>query len=344
MKKFLNKTKPYLIAEIGVNHNGSVELAKKLIKHAKLNNFAAVKFQTFLPNKLLLKNTPLVKYQKENKKIKNMYDLLKKYQFDFNQFKYLKNFCNNLKIEFLSTPFDIESAIFLNQLKIPMFKISSTDNDNFLLLDVIKKFKKPILLSLGMIEEKDLKKTLDFLNYRKNMICLMHCISNYPTKLDETQLGYLTRLKQYNYPIGWSDHTKGNASSLVATALGAVVIEKHITLDNNMIGPDHKASMNVKNLKKFTEDIFDIYKSLNATERKISLKENEVKKLAKKCLYYSSDLKKGTIIKKNNLAALRPRMNGINPNQSFKIIGKKLFKNIKESSLIKFNHFKKKII
>ena len=160
MKKFDNK-KPYLIAaEIGVNHNGSMEIAKKLIKHAKINNFDAVKFQTYLPNKLLLKNTPLVNYQKGNRKIKNMYELLKKYQISFNQFEHLKNYCNKLKIEFLSTPFDIESALFLNKLKIPIFKISSTDNDNFLLLELIKKFKKPILLSLGMIEENDLKKDL----------------------------------------------------------------------------------------------------------------------------------------------------------------------------------------
>ena len=209
MKKF-DKKKPYLIAEIGVNHNGSIDLAKKLIRHAKLSNFNAVKFQTYLPDKLLLKNTPLVNYQKGNKNIKNMYELLKKYQFSFNQFKELKNYSNKLKIEFLSTPFDVESALFLNKLKIPIFKISSTDNDNFLLLKIIKKFKKPILLSLGMIDEKDLIKTLNFLKSKKNMLCLMHCISNYPTKVKETQFGYFEKLKKFRYPIGWSDHTRGN--------------------------------------------------------------------------------------------------------------------------------------
>jgi N,N'-diacetyllegionaminate synthase len=340
MKKFNNK-KPYLIAEIGVNHNGSIEIAKRLIKHAKVNNFNAVKFQTYLPNKLLLKNTPLVNYQKGNKNVKNMYELLKKYQISFNQFAYLKDFCDKLKIEFLSTPFDIESALFLHKLKIPIFKISSTDNDNFLLLEVIKKFKKPILLSLGMIEEKNLKKTLNFLKIKKDMLCLMHCISNYPTELKDTQFGYFEKLKKFKYPLGWSDHTKGNIASTSAVALGAVVVEKHITLDNNMVGPDHKASMNVKNLKKFTENIHDIFLSIKTLSRKIDTKENQVKKLAKKSLYYVSNLNKGEIIKESNLQALRPRANGISPNQILKIRGKKLIKNVKKDFLISLKHLKK---
>ncbi len=340
MKKF-DKKKPYLIAEIGVNHNGSIDLAKKLIRHAKLSNFNAVKFQTYLPDKLLLKNTPLVNYQKGNKNIKNMYELLKKYQFSFNQFKELKNYSNKLKIEFLSTPFDVESALFLNKLKIPIFKISSTDNDNFLLLKIIKKFKKPILLSLGMIDEKDLIRTLNFLKSKKNMLCLMHCISNYPTEVKETQFGYFEKLKKFRYPIGWSDHTRGNIASSAAVALGATVIEKHITLDNNMIGPDHKASMSVKNLKKFTEDIHDIFTSIQTRNRIIHSKENLVKKIAKKSLYYSSNFKKGNILKSSDLNAFRPKLNGISPNQVTKIIGKKLFKNVKKNSLINFNHFKK---
>ncbi len=340
MKKF-NEKKPYLIAEIGVNHNGSVELAKKLIKHAKLSNFNAVKFQTYLLDKLLLKNTPLVKYQKGNKNIKNMYELLKKYQISFDQFKELKNYSNKLKIDFLSTPFDIESALFLNKLKVPIFKISSTDNDNFLLLNVIKKFKKPILLSLGMIDEKDLIRTIDFLKSNKNMLCLMHCISNYPTELKETQFGYFEKLKKFGYPIGWSDHTKGNIASSAAVALGAIVIEKHITLDNNMAGPDHKASMNIKNLKKFTEDIHDVFTSIQIKNRVIHTKENLVKKLAKKSLYYSSNLIKGNRLKFSDLNALRPRLTGLSPNQIIKVKGKQLSKNVKKDSLININDLKK---
>ncbi len=340
MKKFNNK-KPYLIAEIGVNHNGSIGIAKKLIKHAKINNFNAVKFQTYLPNKLLIKNTPLVNYQRENRNIKNMYELLKKYQISFNQFEHLKDYCDKLKIEFLSTPFDIESALFLNKLKIPIIKISSTDNDNFLLLEVIKKFKKPILLSLGMIDENDLKRTLTFLKCKKDMLCLMHCISNYPTKIKETQFGYFKKLKKFNYPLGWSDHTIGNIASTSAVALGAMVIEKHITLDNNMIGPDHKASMNVKNLKEYTENINDMFLSIKTSNRKIDLSERQVKKMAKKSLYYASNLTKGEIIKKSDIQALRPRTNGINPNQILKIKGRKLSRVVKKNQLITFNHLKK---
>lgn len=340
MKKF-NEKRPYLIAEIGVNHNGSIDLAKKLIKHAKLSNFNAVKFQTYLLDKLLLKNTPLVKYQKGNKNIKNMYELLKKYQISFNQFKELKNYSNKLKIDFLSTPFDEESALFLNKLKVPIFKISSTDNDNFLLLNAIKKFKKPILLSLGMIDEKDLIRTIDFLKSNKNMLCLMHCISNYPTELEETQFGYFEKLRRFGYPIGWSDHTQGNIASSVAVALGAIVIEKHITLDNNMVGPDHKASMNVKDLKKFTKDIHDVFTSIQTKNRVIHTKENLVKKLAKKSLYYSSNLIKGNRLKLSDFNALRPRLTGLSPNQITKVKGKQLSKNVKKDSPININDLKK---
>ena len=173
------------------------------------------------------------------------------------------------------------------------------------------------------------------------MLCLMHCISNYPTEVKETQFGYFEKLKKFRYPIGWSDHTRGNIVSSAAVALGATVIEKHITLDNNMIGPDHKASMSVKNLKKFTEDIHDIFTSIQTRNRIIHSKENLVKKIAKKSLYYSSNFKKGNILKSSDLNAFRPKLNGISPNQVAKIIGKKLFKNVKKNSLINFNHFKK---
>ena len=337
---FLKKPKPYLIAEIGVNHNGSMSIAKKLIKYAKINNFDAVKFQTYLMENLLLKNTPLVGYQKGQKRIKNMYELLKKYQFSFNQFTEIKKYCDKLKIEFLSTPFDKESAIFLNKLKIPIFKVSSTDNDNFLLLDTIKKFKKPILLSLGMLEEEDLKKTLRFLNYKKNMMCLMHCISKYPTNTIDTQLGYMKKLKKYNYPIGWSDHTIGNTSAIVAITLGARVIEKHITLDNKMAGPDHKASMNVKELENFTKNIFDVYKSINVKKRKIDFSEKQIQKMAKKSIYYSSNLKKGSKIKNYHIKALRPRMQGISPNSIKNVLRKRLNKNVKKNNIIKTTDLK----
>ena len=171
---------PYLIAEIGVNHNGSIYIAKKLIDSAKKAGFDAVKFQTYYLDGLLKKNTPLAKYQKKVSEIKNMYNLLKKYSLSHKEFEKINQYCKKRNITFLSTPFDLESATFLNKINIPAFKISSSDNDNYLLLDLIKKFKKPIILSTGMSNNIEINRTIKYLSLQKNKLALLHCVSDYP--------------------------------------------------------------------------------------------------------------------------------------------------------------------
>ena len=340
-KKEINKrVSPYLIAEIGVNHNGSINIAKKLIDHAYTAGFDAVKFQTYNLDGLLKKNTPSTKYQKKKSKMKNMYDLLKKYRFTYNEFIKIKHYCEKRKITFLSTPFDLESAKFLNQINVKAFKISSSDNDNYILLDLIKKFKKPLILSTGMSTNNEIDKTIKYLSLKKNNLALLHCVSDYPTKLSETQLYNIMNLKRYGYCYGLSDHSLGIYSSIVAISLGSKIIEKHITLDNNMNGPDHSSSLEIGKLNDYVEKIKNISQSLLPKEKFLTKDEILNKNLAKKSLYFISRLKKNDRIKKENIVALRPRLNGITPDNFKKILGKKVTKDVGSMEIIIKNKIK----
>ena len=335
LNKIINENKnTYLIAEIGINHNGSISKAVRMIDYAKNAGFDAVKFQTIVPELLKQKNTPLANYQKKNKS-KNMFELIKKYNFLEDDFINIKKYCNKKKITFLSTPFDEQSANFLNKINIPAFKISSTDNDNFLLLSLIKKYKKPILLSTGMMDLKELKKTLSFLNLKRDMLAIFHCISEYPTPISRAQINSLNQLKKFKYNIGFSDHTIGSACAISATTLGATMIEKHITLDNKMEGPDHSSSLECKDLKKFVLDIREIKKMLRVKKRSLTKIELLNKLVAKKALYYKNDIKKNNKISSDNLIALRPRLKGISPSYYKTFLNKKISKNVFKNNFVK---------
>ena len=226
--KIISDNSPiYVIAEIGINHNGSVSKAMKMIDYAIESGCSAVKFQTFYLDEMLLKDTRLAEYQKKTG-FQNMTDLLKKYNLSYESFKIIKKYCDKNKITFLSTPFDEKSAIFLNKIDVPAFKISSGDIDNFLLLSTIKKFKKPIIISTGMSLISEVKNTVKFLSLKRNKLAVLHCISDYPTKVSDTQLVNILLLKKIKYVVGFSDHTIGDNSSCVAVALGANIIEKQI--------------------------------------------------------------------------------------------------------------------
>ena len=338
MKMYKNLKKIFLIAEVGVNHNGSLKKAFKLIDYAAKSKFDAVKFQTFDLDNMLLPNTKLAKYQKKTN-FKNMKDMLKKFTLNFDDFKKIKNYCKKKKIIFLSTPFDIKSAIFLNQLKVPFFKISSGDLDNYLLLKKIKSFKKPMIISTGMSNIHEIKKTLKFLKLNKKKLVIMHCISEYPTKLEESQLGFIKKLKKFKFPIGLSDHTEGFEASIASVALGVKFIEKHITLNNKMYGPDHKSSLHVKYLNQFVTVIHSLSKSLHSEERKLSREEILTAKVARKALYYNKNLKKNYKLKFNDLIPLRPLGSGLSPSMFNFIIGKKIKKDVKKFQIIKKNDF-----
>ncbi len=333
-RKINKESFPYLIAEIGVNHNGSVQIAKKLISFAKRAGFDAVKFQTYNLDGLLKKNTPLAKYQKKGSKIKNMYELLNKYSLNYKEFEEINRYCKKNNITFLSTPFDLDSAKFLNKINVQAFKISSSDNDNYLLLDLITKFRKPIILSTGMSNNFEINKTIKYLSLQKSRLALLHCVSDYPTKLSETQLYNILNLRKYGYCYGLSDHSLGIYSSIVAVTLGSKIIEKHITLDTNMKGPDHSASLEVTKNIDYVKKIRDIHVSLLQKEKFLTKGEKLNKNLAKKSLYFKNELKKNDIIKKNDILVLRPRLNGITPDNFEKILGKRVVKDIKPFEIL----------
>ena len=336
IKKFNNDF--FSIAEIGVNHNGLISNAIQLIDQANKAGFDAVKFQTFNSDIMLKKNTSLVKYQK-NMNYKNMKNLLDDVSLSKEEFVKIKNYSDKKKIIFLSTPFDLESAEFLNKIGVPAFKIASGDLDNFILLKKIKSFGKPIILSTGMAEKKEISKTINFLKLKTKNLALLHCISEYPTKTKDSQLSSLNELNRLKYVYGFSDHTIGMEASLAAVAMGSKIIEKHITLDKNMRGPDHKCSLECKDLKIFIETLKDVIKSVNHHKRKITPNEKLTSRLVKKSIYYNENLEKNSLLKEKDLIAMRPRLNGISPSYFKKFIGKKLRKNVKKFEMLKIKHF-----
>ncbi len=332
----LNKKKLFLIAEIGINHNGSLKIAKKLIYHASKAGFNAVKFQTYKTENLIDRKTPVAYYQKE--KEKKQFDLLKKYEFTFSQFLQLKKYCKKKKILFISTPFDNESALFLNKINVQIFKVSSADLDNFHLLSQIKKFNKHIILSTGMADALKLKKTLKFLKLKKNRITILHCISNYPVILRDTELGFINEIKKTKYNYGLSDHTVGNEQAIAAIAMGAKVIEKHITLDKKMSGPDHKCSLEVKNFKNFIKTTSDIFISIKNSKKKMNSYEKKILEVTQRRLFCKNKIKKNNEIKMSDIIALRSTNKKIlKIDEIFKIIGKKSKKNYEKGSFFTKN-------
>ena len=338
MKLGIKNNKLNLIAEIGINHNGIYKNAIKLIDAAKNAGFNAVKFQTFVPEEMTHKKTKLAIYQMKTK-FKNMQEMLKKYNLSFNEFYSLKKYCIKKNIEFISTPFDVKSAVFLNNINVKTFKISSGDLDNFYLLSVIKKFKKPIIISTGMANNKLIRETVNFLKLPKSLLGILHCVSDYPTEIKDTYLSNINYIKKFGYDTGFSDHTIGEISSSVAVSLGATIIEKHITLSTNMEGPDHSCSMPVKNLKNFINNLNDIKRSTSSV-RKLTKLEKKTQKVAKKSIHYSRYLAKGKKLEFDDLIPLRPANKNISPKYYKKFIGKKLKKNKNKFSILSEKDFK----
>lgn len=340
------KNKIYVIAEIGVNHNNNIKIAKKLILLAKIAGANAVKFQTFQAENLAQRYTPKVFYQKKNtKNIKeNHFDMLKKLEFSKENHMKIFNYCRKKKIDFISTPYDVNSAAFLKKINIKMFKVSSADLIDHKLHDYLSKTKKKVIISTGMSNIKEIYETLKI--YKKNKsiknVILMHCISNYPcTDNALNLLNIKTLIDKFNLPVGFSDHSMGFIAAGLSIALGAVVIEKHLTINNNMKGPDHKASLNGKNFIKFVKSIRSVENILGTYKKQTQLEELEMKKISRKSLYYSKDLKKGTVLKDTYIKPLRPS-NGISADNFFHFLGKRLNLNVKNNQKLSFRHVKKK--
>ena len=335
----IGKNRAFIIAEAGVNHNGDIELAKKLIDMAVDANVDAVKFQTFKAKNLVSKNAQKANYQKENMNDNDnsQFNMLKKLELDEDTHKELIAYCKAKNIMFLSTPFDHNSIDMLNNLGLEIFKIPSGEITNLPYLRDIGSLKKKIILSTGMADIGEIEDALDILieaGTLKSDITVLHANTMYPTPMEDVNLKAMVTIgNTFNIDFGYSDHTLGIEVPISAVALGAKVIEKHFTLDKTMEGPDHKASLEPTELKAMVIAIRNIEIALGSSIKKPSKSETPNIEIARKSIVANCSIKKGDILNKDNLAVKRPA-NGINPMRWDDIIGSIALKDYNEDELI----------
>ncbi len=313
----------FIIAEIGVNHNGDLSLAKKMILEAKKAGVDAVKFQSFKADNLVSKDAKKADYQIKNTgKKESQHDMIKRLELSEEDHIYLKEICDKEKIEFLSSPFDIESANLLLSLGINTVKVPSGEITNLPYLEEIGKLYENIIISTGMSDLYEIKEAINILNkHKKPNITVLHCNTEYPTPMEDVNLlAIKTMEKELNLPIGYSDHTDGIEVSISAVALGATVIEKHFTLDKNMEGPDHKASLEPRELKQMVDAIRNIEKALGDGVKKPSKSEKKNIVIARKSIVAKCNISKGEKFTKENLAIKRPG-DGISPMKWYDVLG-----------------------
>ena len=327
----------FLIAEAGVNHNGSLSIARSLVDIAADSGVDAIKFQTYKTEKLILRSTEKASYQQSNvKKEESFYEMLKKYELTEGDFKILKEYCDEKGLLFLSTPFDSSSVELLENLNVPAYKIGSGDMNNFPLIKVVCSKGKSILLSTGMATLEEVRESVQFIkNNSVEEIVIFQCTTSYPTKLEDVNLNVIDLYKSEfpNEIIGFSDHSQGITASLGAVAKGAKVIEKHFTLDKEMEGPDHKASLDPTELRKWVNEIRNLEKALGSNKKTLLKSEVELSKIARKSIVSIKDLKKGEILSEDNIGIKRPGT-GISPKEFEKIIGRSINKDILKDSVI----------
>jgi N-acetylneuraminate synthase len=326
----------FIIAEAGVNHNGSLKLAEKLINAAKDAGADAVKFQTFHAEEIVSLRTKKAVYQHRAKE-KTQYGMLKALELSFDEFRELKKYCNNRSIEFISTPYDIKSVEFLNEMGVNRFKVASADIINKPLIEAIAKTKKQIILSMGMATLGEIERTISRINdFGNEDIVLLHCTTSYPTPYEQVNMNVLGMLKKaFGLPVGYSDHTLGIEIPIMAVSLGAEVIEKHFTLDRTMEGPDHFASLEPDELKKMVEAIRNIEKAFGSGRKEITDEEKNNIFFMRRSVHASKDMEQGEIIKENNIKITRP-FDGIEPWFLDIILGKKIKIKVKKDETIKW--------
>ena len=328
----------FIIAEAGVNHNGSLELAKKLIDVAVEAGADAVKFQTFKAENLVSKSAKKAKYQIENTgSDESQYEMLKKLELKFDEFEELKKYCDKKGIMFLSTPFDFESIEFLDKLGLEIFKIPSGEITNYPYLKEIGKLKKRVILSTGMANLCEIEEALSVLEKfgtnRENIIVL-HANTEYPTPIEDVNLRAMLSIKEaFKVKVGYSDHTLGIEVPIAAVAMGASVIEKHFTLDKNKEGPDHKASLEPDELKAMVKAIRNIEIALGNGIKKPSKSESKNIEIARKVIVAKRDIKKGEKFSEENLTVKRA-WKGITPMKWDEVIGRIADKDYKEDEAI----------
>ena len=328
----------FIIAEAGVNHNGSVDLAKKLIDAASISGADAVKFQTFKAENLVSKNAKKADYQKQTTNAsESQFDMIKKLELDISMHKELVAYCQEKDIMFLSTPFDHESVKMLNVLGLEIFKIPSGEITNLPYLRHIGSLGKQVILSTGMSNLQEIEDALNILinaGTLKEDITVLHANTMYPTPMKDVNLNaMLTIQKEFGVAVGYSDHTLGIEVDIAAVAMGASCIEKHFTLDKTMDGPDHKASLEPEELKAMVSAIRNIEKALGSSEKKLSSSESVNIEVVRKSIIANKNIKKGDLLTDKNIAVKRPG-GGISPMQWDEVIGTAASKDYNADELI----------
>lgn len=330
----------FIIAEAGVNHNGDVNLAKKLVDSAVECGADAIKFQTFKGEESTGAFAEKAQYQKENDNVKEgQLEMIKKLELPFEKFKEIQSYCNEKGIIFISTPDGKESLDYLVSIEVPLIKIGSTEITNYKFLEEIGKTGKEIILSTGMSTLGEVEKAIDIIYSTGNKnVKIMHCTTDYPTNIYDVNLKAMVTMRDaFKIEVGLSDHTIGYEAAIAAVALDAKFIEKHITLDKNMEGPDHKASMGPKEFKKYVQYIRNTEALLGNGIKKPTEREKIIMRDVRRSIVAACDLKKGTVIKKDMIMYKRPG-NGINPELSYILIGREIRRDIKKDEIIKWEY------
>lgn len=326
----------YIISEIGVNHNGDLGLAKKMIDQSIECGADAVKFQAFIAENIVLKNAEKANYHKVNTpKDETHFEMLKKLELDKNGHLNLKNYCDENNIDFFSTPYDIESVEMLESISVSHYKTASADLVDLTLHERIAKTKKPVIISVGMATVDEISETIDlYKRYNSDNIALLHCVSNYPCSLESLNMKVIKSLREtFNIPVGFSDHSEGYQASISAVSLGSKIIEKHFTSDKSLIGPDHKASSDPKEFYTLVDSIRKTEKILGSEDKKIQKEELDNRKISRKSITLSQSISKNTLITRDMLTMKRPGI-GLKANMIEKILGKRTLKDLQKNHQI----------
>lgn len=325
----------YIIAEAGVNHNGSFELACKLVDAAKTAGVDCIKFQTFKAKNLVSHSAQKAEYQKDTTGEGSQIDMLKKLELSYDEFLKLKAYCDEKGICFLSTPFDFESIEFLNSIDMPFWKIPSGEITNYPYLVNLARTGKPIVMSTGMCEMKEIETAIKVLTKNGTKeIKLLHCNTEYPTPFEDVNLKAMETMRDaFGFEVGYSDHTKGIEAPIAAVALGATVIEKHFTLDRNMQGPDHKASLEPDELSAMVKAIRHIEAALGNGDKRPSPSERKNLAVARKSIVAKRKIQAGELFTEENITVKRPGT-GINPMRWNEVIGTKALRDFEEDERI----------
>ncbi len=329
-----------IIAEAGVNHNGSLDIAKKLVDKAVEAGVDIIKFQTFKAEKLVSKSAKQAEYQKKNigsSADDSQYNMLKKLELSEQDHQELMDYCKEKGIRFWSTAFDFDSIDYLHSLNLGLWKIPSGEITNYPYIKKIAQYHEPVILSTGMCEMNDISIAMNVLQkygVQKDQITILHCNTEYPTPYEDVNLMAMQQIKkEFDVAVGYSDHTKGIEVPIAAVALGASVIEKHFTLDRNMEGPDHKASLEPDELKTMVSAIRNIEKALGTGKKVVSESERKNITIARKSIVAACPIKKGDVLTEDNLTVKRPGT-GISPMRWEEVVGTKAKKDFSEEDLI----------